>query len=204
MSAADPERRHVSVEKRPAFESPAVLATPVTPPVSMPRPAATAFGALLVCGRVAAGIAGLVALGLAWDDIVRTELEIELEGRDSQAASDLVLTVVIVAGGVVLAVELLLALFIWRGSNRARVTVMSFSTISIVVAWIDSVTGSTEITLRTTFVTLALDILVLLALSSRNARAYARRPRQRSILHRRWAGDPALRRRHRPRTSHAE
>lgn len=178
---SDSERRHVSVEKRPAFESPAVLATPVTPPVSMPRPAATAFGALVVWGRVAAGIAWLVALGLGWDDIVRTELEIELEGLDIQAASDLVLTLVIVAGSVVLAVELMLALLIWRGSNWARITVMFFSTVSIVVAWIDSVTGSSEITLRTTFITLALDILVLLALSSRNARTYARRPRQRGL-----------------------
>lgn len=188
------ERRHVSVEKRPAFESPAVLATPVTPPVSMPRPAATAFGALLVWGRVAAGIAWLVSLGLQWEQIVRTELQIDIDGRDEQAATDLVLTLVIVAGAVVLTAELVLGLLIWKGSNWARITVMLFSTISIVVAWIDSVTGSTEITLRTTFLTLALDILVLLALSSRNARAYARRPRQRIILHRRWAGDPVNRR----------
>lgn len=194
MSAADSERRHVSVEKRPAFESPAVLATPVTPPASMRRPAATAFGAVLVWLRVAAGIGWLVSLGLRWDEILRSELEIELAGRDEQAASDLVLTLIVVAGVIVLTIELALALLIWRGSNWARITVMLFSTISIVISWIDSVTGTTEITLRTTFVTLALDILVLLALSSRNARAYARRPRQRVILHRRWAGDPVLRR----------
>jgi hypothetical protein len=192
-----PERHHVSVEKRPAFEPPTVLATPVTPPVSMPRPTATAFGAMLVWARVAAGIAWLVGLGLGWDDIVRTELEIELEGRDGEVASDLVLTIVIVAGGIVLAIYAVLALLVWRGSNGARIMVMLFSTISIVVAWIDSVTGTTEITLRTTFITLALDILVLLALSSRNARAYARRPRQHVILHRRWAGDPVLRRQRR-------
>ena len=105
-----PERHHVSVEKRPAFEPPTVLATPVTPPASMPRPAATAFGAVLVWARVAAGIAWLVGLGLGWDDIVRTELEIELEGRDSQAASDLVLTIVIGAGGIVLGIYAVLAL----------------------------------------------------------------------------------------------
>jgi hypothetical protein len=33
------------------------------------------------------------------------------------------------------------------------------------------------VTIRTTFVTVALDILILLALSSRNARAWARLPR---------------------------
>ncbi|WP_448002265.1 hypothetical protein [Agromyces bauzanensis] len=194
MNGAD--GRRVSVEKRPAFESPAVLATPVTPPASMPRPAATGFGAGLVVARVVAGIAWLVGLGLQWDTVVREEIDLVLEpGTDEAAASDLVLLVLLVAGAIVLAAELLLAVLIWFGSNWARITVMCFSTISIAVAWIDSVTGSTEITLRTTFVTLALDILVLLALSSRNARAYAQRPRVRVILHRRWAGGPALRRR---------
>lgn len=180
MSGAD--RRRVSVEKRPAFESPAVLATPVTPPTSMRRPAATAFGAGLVVARVVAGVVWLIGLGLQWDSVVREQLDLELEpGTDEAAASDLVLVFLVVAGGIVLAVELLFAVFIWFGSNWARITVMCFSTISISVAWIDSVTGSTEITLRTTFVTLALDILVLLALSSRNARTYAGRPRQRGF-----------------------
>ena len=38
--------------------------------------------------------------------------------------------------------------------------------------------GEVEVTIRTTFVTVALDILILLALSSRNARAWARLPRR--------------------------
>ncbi|WP_448808187.1 hypothetical protein [Agromyces bauzanensis] len=191
-----PEKR-VTVAKRPAFESPAVLATPVTPPPSMRRPAATAFGAGLVVARVIAGIVWLIALALRWDTVVREQTDIVLEpGSDEAAAADLVLVILLVAGGILLAVELVLAVFIWFGGNRSRITVMLFATISIATAWIDSVSGSTEITLLTTFITLALDILVLLALSSRNARAYARRPRVHVILHRRWAGDPVIRRRH--------
>ncbi len=194
MSAAD--GRRAPVEKRPAFESPAVLATPVTPPPSMRRPAATAFGAGLVVARVVAGVVWLVALGVRWDEVVREQVDLVLEpGTDVAAASAVVLAVLLAAGGIVLAAELLLAVLIWFGSNWARIAVMCFATISIVVAWVDSVTGTTEITLRTTFITLALDILVLLALSSRNARAYARRPRQRVVLHRRWAGDRVVRRR---------
>ncbi|WP_136708345.1 hypothetical protein [Agromyces sp. H66] len=194
MSGAD--GRRAPVEKRPAFESPAVLATPVTPPPSMRRPAATAFGAGLVVARVVAGVVWLVALGVRWDEVVREQVDLVLEpGTDVAAASAVVLAVLLAAGGIVLAAELLLAVLIWFGSNWARIAVMCFATISIVVAWVDSVTGTTEITLRTTFITLALDILVLLALSSRNARAYARRPRQRVVLHRRWAGDRVVRRR---------
>lgn len=194
---AVPEER-ITVAKRPAFESPAVLAAPATPPPSMRRPAATAFGAGLVVARVIAGIVWLIALGLQWDTVVREQTDVVIRpGTADAAAADVVLVILLVGGGIVLAVELVLAVFIWFGGNRSRITVMLFATISIATAWIDSITGSTEITLRTTFITLALDILVLLALSSRNARAYARRPRVHVILHRRWAGDPLHRRRHR-------
>ena len=94
------------------------------------------------------------------------------------------LAFILVIRAIVLLVELALAVLVWFGSNWARIVVMLFATISI-TAFVDRmVTGGAEITLRTTLITLALDILVLLALSSRNARAYARRPRQRVILHR--------------------
>lgn len=168
----------INVDKRPAFEPPAVLARPVPPPASMPRPAATAFGAVLVVLRVLAGVVWLISLAVLWDDLVRDDLGIVLEaGTDLADASRFGLAIVLGVGGLVLAVELVLAVLVWFGSNRARITVMLFATISITTAWIESVSGDAEITVRTTFMTLALDILVLLALSSRNARAYARRPR---------------------------
>ena len=175
----------VNVEKRPAYESPASLARPVTAPTSMRRPAATAFGAVLVVLRVVAGIVWLISLSVLWDELLHEQLDITVDpGTDEQAATDAVLAFILVFGAIVLVVELALAVLVWFGSNWARIVVMLFATISITGSWIESVTGSAEITLRTTLITLALDILVLLALSSRNARAYARRPRQRVILHR--------------------
>lgn len=181
-----PSRQRVNVSKRPAFEPPSVLTAPVMPPPTMPRPAATAFGALLVVLRVVAGVVWLVAVAANWERIVREDLAIEVEpGSDVDEATRLVLVVLLVAGAVLLLLESAFAVLIWYGSNWARIAVMFFSTISIATSWIDSVTGETEITVRTTLITLALDILVLLALSSRNARAYARRPRLRVILHRR-------------------
>jgi hypothetical protein len=176
----------VNVEKRPAYESPAALARPVTSPMSMRRPAATAVGAVLVVLRVIAGVAWLVSLAVQWDQLLREQLDITIDpGTDEQAVTDAVLAIILVFGAVVLFIELGLAVLVWFGSNWARITVMLFATISITSSWIESITGEVEITLRTTLITLALDILVLLALSSRNARAYARRPRQRVILHRR-------------------
>ena len=71
----------------------------------------------------------------------------------------------------------MLAVLVYFGNNAARLAVMIVATLSITLAATDYFTGGEDITLRTTLVTLALDILVLLALSSRAARAYARRPR---------------------------
>ncbi|QIM15582.1 hypothetical protein G7067_02790 [Leucobacter insecticola] len=74
---------------------------------------------------------------------------------------------------------LLLARWLWRGSNVARLLVMLWSTVSISIAAVDYFVSGAEITVRTTLLTLALDILVMLALSSQGARAWARRPRPR-------------------------
>jgi hypothetical protein len=167
----------MSVDKRPAFEPPAVLAAPVTPPPSMRRPVATAMGSLLVGLRVVAGIVWLLALALDWDSILERDLGIGIDDVEERAASGAALTVVLVAGGVVLAIDLALGVLVYFGNNGARLAVMIFATLSITIAAIDYFTDGADITVRTTLITLSLDILVLLALSSRAARAYARRPR---------------------------
>lgn len=166
-------------DKRPAFESPVVLAEPVTPPAAMRRPAATSFGAVLVVLRVVAGVVWLIALALQWDEILQDgEVAIDLPPGEADTV-DAFLLVIIGVGVVVLLIEIGLAVAVYFGSNAARLTVMIFATLSITISAIDYFGEDAEITLRTTLVTLALDILVLLALSSRAARAYARRPRPR-------------------------
>lgn len=167
----------MTVEKRPAFEPPSALARPQPVPPTMHRPAATAFGAVLVVLRVLAGVIWLISLAMSWPRLVAEELEITIDSVPSEEASNIVLAVILIGGAIVLAVELVLAVLIYLGSNWARITVMVFATLSVSLAAVDYFTGETEISLRTTLFTLALDILVLLALSSRNSRAYARRPR---------------------------
>jgi hypothetical protein len=168
----------MSVEKRPAFEPPAVLVEPVAPPPDMRRPTATAFGALLVLLRVAAGIVWLLSLALQWDRVLEDDLGLEIEpGTLDAQTTDTLLVVILVTGGLVLAMDLAFAVLVYFGNNVARLAVMIFATLSITVAAIDYFGGGEDITIRTTLLTLSLDILVLLALSSRAARAYARRPR---------------------------
>jgi len=169
----------VTVEKRPAFEPPATLIRPQPVPPTMHRPAATAFGALLVLARVLAGVVWLISLAVSWNQLLTEDLEITIDSVSDEEASNIVLAVILIAGAIVLAVELVLAVLVYLGSNWARITVMIFATLSVSLAAIDYFTGEEEISLRTTLFTLALDILVLLALSSRNASAYARRPRPR-------------------------
>ena len=171
----------MNVEKRPAFEPPAVLAAPVAPPASMRRPSATAMGALLVILRVVAGAVWLLALALEWESVLEHDLGVGVDSVEERAASGAALTVVLVVGGAVLLVDLALAVLVYFGNNVARLAVMIFATLSITAAGIDYFADGADITIRTTLVTLALDILVLLALSSRAARAYARRPRPRRV-----------------------
>lgn len=171
------------VEKRPAFESPAALAERTVVDPEMRRPAATTVGAALVVLRVVAGVIWLVALSLQWRDLVSDEfdavLDVQVTGDESTAAADLGLAVVLVLGGIVLLFDLVLAVFIYRGHNWARIVVMVVATLSISGSFVTWWVGDQEVTLQTTFLTLSLDILIMLALSSRAARAYARRPRVR-------------------------
>jgi len=165
------------VAKRAAFESPLRLAER-EPVRRMPRPSATSFGVVVVVLRVLAGIVWLAALALQWDQVVREDLGIVVSSdAGSAAASDGALVFVLAFFGVALAIQALLAWRIWAGGNFSRIAVMLFATISITGAAIESFTGSVEVTVRTTFVTIALDILLLLALSSRDARAFARQRR---------------------------
>lgn len=171
------EKRPV-VAKRPAFEPPSELVAPVVPPPDMRRPAATTFGALLVVCRVVAGAVWLLVLALEWERLLRDDFDLEFDpGSEEAATTGALLAVIVGVGCAVLAIDLMLAVLVYRGNNAARLAVMIFATISIIVAAIDYFGEGTDITIRTTLVTLALDILVLLALSSRAARAYARRPR---------------------------
>ena len=170
-------RGPVEVEKRAAFESPGRLAEREPAQPRMRRPLATAFGSVLVVLRVIAGAVWLIALAAQWDTLVEQEFDVRLEAASDAAASDAALTLVLVIGGTVLAIDLVFAVLIWFGGNWARITVMLFATINITIAAIDSFTGDVEVTIRTTLLTVALDILILLALSSRESRAFARTTR---------------------------
>lgn len=165
--------------KRTAFESPARLARPLAHDPDMPRPAATVAGGLLVLLRVLAGVIWLLAITLEWRHIVH-DASIMIDGVPlSEQERALGLGFVWLVGGAVLLFDAVMAIFVLRGGNRSRVTVLLFSVLSISVAFSTWWVQGQDIRISSTLLNLGLDILVLLALSSRKAAAYARRNERR-------------------------
>ncbi|SDG62228.1 hypothetical protein [Microbacterium pygmaeum] len=165
--------------KRPAYEPAARLLRPTGYDPDMARPITTVAGAVLILLRVLAGILVLVALASGWDSLA---LDLELGADGSQLTPEIrrfTLVVVLIIGAIVLLADLLLAVFTLRGHNWSRVIVMIISVFSISTSFTAWWVQGQEITLDSTYLSLSLDILILLALSSRSAAAYARRKERR-------------------------
>ncbi|WP_345800681.1 hypothetical protein AAIB33_14565 [Microbacterium sp. AZCO] len=164
--------------KRPAYEPAKKLLRPPGYRPDMKRPPTTVAGAVLVLLRVVVGLLLLAELALNWN-VVAAESTIALEGVAASEAVGIGLWIVVAIIGIVILVEVVLAVLILLGHNWPRVVVMVFAVLSISAAfgawWLENL----EITLKTSLLTTALDTLILLALSSRSAAAYARRNEQR-------------------------
>lgn len=165
--------------KRPAFEPPTRLMRPYAYDPQMRRPTSTVAGAVLVLLRVIAGIVWTSEVALHWNTYA-TKVDAVLDGTDfSQQAVQIALAVFVGISAIVLLADAAIAVLILRGVNWARVVVMLFSVISITSAFVGWWVQGQEIVLQGSLLSLALDILVLLALSSRSAAAYARRNERR-------------------------
>lgn len=153
-------------------------AEPVTAPAdSRDRlPAPTIVGSALVLLRMIAALAvsGLLLSGSAEGTWIG-----DLMGQDQQVLDATEAYVPIGTALVLFAcIEAALAVLILRGSNWARLTAMAFSTVSILLQGISFVSGGPG-TLQGERPAYALDVLILLALSSDRARIYAHRRRAR-------------------------
>lgn len=161
--------------QRPAYEPIDRLLRPTPYDPDMRRPATTVAGACLVLLGAVVSVLSMVDVATNWHTYLKS---IVLEIGGAVPTPDVVnasLAVILGVIGVTAVVELVCGLLILRGSNAARVLVMIVSAISISAAFVSWWARDQEITLQTTLLSLAVDILVLLALSSRSAAAYARR-----------------------------
>ena len=161
--------------KRPAFESASRLLSPTGFDPHMARPTTTAVAAVLVLLRVGAGLLVLVGVMTGWQDLLRAP-DLIADGWDpSSDVAQYGLWIVLAIGGAVLLVDLVLGVLIYRGRNGARVFMMIITVLSISTAFVAWWVQGQEIRVEGTFFSLSIDILLLLALSSRSAAAYARR-----------------------------
>jgi hypothetical protein len=132
------------------------------------RPAQIVFGATISFLRASLFILAGVVLILVPPDLL-AQVPSEAEGRAGLIIAGVLL--IIVALG-----DIGLALAVMFGRNWARILLMLSSVVAIITAFISNANRSEVITLAT-LPTVAISILVLLALSSHRAREYATRSR---------------------------
>ena len=137
------------------------------------RPLSISLGVFLMGMRVLLGLVVGASMVTQWPVIVKesglpfTEPQLQLLAAAHPA--------IIGVGGVALAAYLLLAIAVYRGKNWARIASMAYSALLVAFPAVVSLVGE-SVTLRNNPFGLPLDILVLLALSARNSRFWARRP----------------------------
>ncbi len=130
----------------------------------IPRPVHIVLGVLFLLLRAAGGLLWMAEVAGRWEDLRHTVVP------DGYPAL-VILGIVHALWTVVL---LLLAVMLWRGRNGARSIVECWTTLSIIGVAVSYHVHGTHLTLHTTVFTLALDILVLLALSADDARRWTR------------------------------
>jgi len=140
------------------------------------RPLATGLGTVLMSLRVIWGFVSILVYVLNWTAIRE---EIFSTGDGTVLVPPDVADVLLIVGFSALGVWYLfygvLAGLVFAGSNWARIVAMSFASLSIIVVFLDWWNAGIPVTFRTSLASVALDILVLLALSAQSARSFARR-----------------------------
>ena len=142
------------------------------------RPGSVVGGVLLMLARTLSGGFLIATVLSRWDEFTAT---IVINGdRLAPVDPDAAATVLgwLLGGyGLVLVLYLGLTVLVFTGRNWARVLAETFATVSILISFADYALNGARITLRTSLVSVTLDILILLALSSTAARHYARAAR---------------------------
>lgn len=135
------------------------------------RPAPIIVGtAFMVLSALSTALIAIV-LAIAWPGI-ETSLDIPVE------ASRPILVAALVVLGFLALGELFLAWQVFLGSNWARVFALSANAIGLGVQVLSLELGGAAITLENNLIPVALDILLMLALSSHRATIYARSKRK--------------------------
>lgn len=137
----------------------------------MRRPISIYLGVLLILLRTVTTIVTAVNIAVDWKDV---DISLDLgTSADDQALSSAVFVVIMVLFGIAVIIDLVVARFIFRGSNRARFVAMILAAILVLGSAADFFADGTSFTLENGgLLGLSLDILVLVALSDSDARDF--------------------------------
>lgn len=163
--------------KRSAFEAPDTLLAPTPYNPQMRRPVTITTGAALLLLSSFLGILSVFGFLRDWNLSLLT-LGASLDGTIGSAAAD-ERSILIAFTVVLFVIDALFGVLVFVGLNWARVFVMVFSVVNTTSAFLVWLTRGAELQSERSLYSLALDILILLALSSRSAAAYARRRERR-------------------------
>jgi hypothetical protein len=165
------------VDLRKTAAAPAASAMPPSDSRNK-RPAPTIVGAAFVGARAAAALLLALSMVLFREEHVGSLLQPGTSPVLTEAQAEAAVTIATVVVLLFALVDILLAWFVFLGRNWARTVAMALSTVAICMQAFDVLNGGPDITLQSNLPGLALDILLLLALSSKRSRDYARRPRK--------------------------
>lgn len=159
-------------EKRPAFEpATSLLQGPDFNP-GMPRPITTTVGVALVLTRALLTASVLFGWVFGWDGILSSaHLITDTVGTLTDASNEMITLGI----SLVLVADVVMAALIFLGKNWPRVLIMLFVMVDVLVAFAAWISTENHLANGIAFQALSLDILILLALSSPRASAYARR-----------------------------
>ena len=141
----------------------------------MKRPLSTLAGGILVILSAFAAALFIADVALRWFTDTADEVVWMLGDSVTPDARLAGLYAFLGIGGFFVLAELVLAVFVLRGRNGPRVIVMTYSTITICASFAGWWAGGQDVTFETSLISVATDVLILLALSSQDAAAYARR-----------------------------
>lgn len=170
-----PPENTTAPDKLPPFEAGLKLLQRAESDPNMARPSATVVGAVLVALRAALGAVVLVGVVKGWDGLLSAvDSAVEVLGFANYEAPWL-RTLVFAVGAALMVFQLVLAILIFQGRNWARMLIMIVAVFDISTTFVAWAMRGQELTFSGTIFSLAIDILILLALSSQAAAAYARR-----------------------------
>jgi hypothetical protein len=150
------------------------------------RPISIYLGFLLLIFRVISYLVTAVSVAVNWHD-----LDFELTDATKADAPELTPELVSLIGlwfvlGVIaisVLIDGVIAILVYRGSNAARYWAMTVSAFIIVATALTYFSGATPVTLENGgLVGLSLDVLILIALSSTEARQFALSRRKKGLL----------------------